>query len=68
MMSYANHNFVSDRDEELFEELEQDETSRKKDYSRTRGYKPSRRKAKRSSNSSKPSCGIGGRRNRRYSL
>lgn len=65
MMSYTNQEFAYDADRISDHEVDDgDIGGRRKDYTRGRSYKPTRRRSRRRSNH--PGCGIAGRRNRRY--
>lgn len=62
MIHYANQPIAYDADRS--DEDDFADAGRKKDYSRGRSYRPSRRRSRRKSN--QPGCGIAGRRNRRF--
>lgn len=62
MINYASQTIAYDADRATDEDFE--DLGRKKDHSRGRSYRPSRRRSRRKSN--QPGCGIAGRRNRRF--
>lgn len=66
MMSYANQDFAYESDySHESEELGEEGQDRKKNYARGRSFKEARRKSRRKSTDT--SCGIGARRNKRFS-